>query len=128
MASGFPDYSTPAGRAVGGSAIDSFSFSGGIASGATGVVDVGAVATGKEKFYQALAISVPDDSFIHTVKLTRISDGFLWWSQEFITAGNFDIPGFKFNAGQEVRISITNNGDATLTFTGEIFSTERDIT
>lgn len=126
MVSGHPDYQTPAGIAVGGSAIDSFSFSGAIASAATGTVDVGVVSTGKEKFYQALAITVPDDSSIHTVKLTRIGDGFLWWIQDFITAGNFVVPGFRFSAGQEVRISITNNGASTLTFSGAIFSTERE--
>lgn len=127
MARGHPDYQTQSGRNVGGESIDSFSFSGAITSGSSGTVDVGEIATGKQKFYQALIISVPDDAFIHTVELTRISDSFIWWSQEFVTAGSFEVPGFAFSEGEEVRITITNNGDATLTFTGQIFSTQRDV-
>ena len=127
MASGFPDWQTLVSRGVSGFNIDSFSFAGAINSGITGIVDVPEVPSGEEQFYQGFVIGVQDDAFIHTVKLTRISDSFLWWLQEFVTGNNWEIPGFKFNAGEQARISITNNGNATLTFSGAIFITKRKL-
>jgi len=128
MASGFPDWHTWAGRTVGGESVNAFTFTGDIAAGATGTIDVGQVSTGKQKFYQALVVATPDDTAIHVIKLTIIVDGSLRWIQNFITSGNYEIPGFNVNAGDEVRISITNNSAVTLDFSGSIFSTERDIT
>ncbi|GAH80173.1 unnamed protein product [marine sediment metagenome] len=127
MAIGHPDYQTMTGRGVGGESIDSYSFSGPITAGDTGTIDVGATAVGEEVFYQAFVIEVPDDSFIHDVTLSRISDGYIFWRQSFITGGSWEIPGFVFPVGEEARISVTNNGDADLTFSGAIFRTIRRI-
>lgn len=127
MVKGHPDYQTQEGRNVGGADIDSFSFSGVITSGGTGTVTLSEVATGEEHFYQHLDITVPEDSFIHTVSLIRVSDSFLVWTQNFVTGGNYAIPGFKFPAGQQAKINIINNGDASLTFTGSIFRTIRRL-
>lgn len=128
MVSGHPDWQTWAGTAVGGESIDSFSFTGDFNAGQTKTIDFGAVPTGKQKFYQALVITVPDDTAIHRLVLTRISDGFIWWIQDLLTSGNYIIPGFTFPAGEEVRLTITNNSSSTLTFDGALFSTERNIT
>jgi len=128
MARGFPDYNTMVGTSVGGEVVDSTSFTGAISAGADGNFDFGSVSTGKEKFYRHLVISCPDDTAVHFAKLIRISDGFLWWSQDFVTGGSFDIPAFAFAATAEVRLTITNNASPTLTFRGAIFSVERDVT
>ena len=127
MVKGHPDYQTQEGTAVGGSSVDSYSFSGSIASGVTGVVDIPVVPTDEQHFYQNLVLSCPDDTAIHEVTLLRISDAFVWWTQDFILGGNWNIPGFAFPAAQQLRISITNNSGVTLDFTGAVFRTIRSV-
>ena len=127
MAKGHPDYQSQEGTAVGGSGIDSYSFTGTINAGTTGSIDVPVVPTGEQHFYQALVVGCPDDTAIHAVDLRRVTDAFVFWSTDFVTGENWVIPGFAFSAGQQLRISITNNSSSNLDFTGAIFRTVRSV-
>lgn len=127
MGKDYPDFASQKGRAVGGETIDSYSFSQLIAAGATANIDVPIVATDEEHFYQSLVIAVPNDTAIHRVILSRIVGAYAWWMQDFVTGGNWDVPGFTFSEGQQMRISITNNSAGALTFIGAIFRVIRSI-
>ena len=120
MTSGHPDWQTWAGRSAGGENVIVYSFTGAIAAGVTGTVDLPVVATGYQNIYQSITISCNDDSAIHTLDLRRISDDWVFFRLNFITGNIFDFPGQIISAGETVRIYITNNAAVPKTFEGAV--------
>ena len=127
MVSGHPDWQTWAGRSAGGEAVTTYSFTGEIASGASGTIDLPIVATGYQNIYQSITISCDDDSAIHNLTLQRISDAWAFFIVNFITGGIYDFPGQAISAGQTVRITITNNAAVAKTFEGTANYVSRKI-
>ena len=118
MASGHPDWQTWSGRSAGGGSMLSYSFTGAIAAGVTGTVDFPVVAAGYENVYQNVTISCNDDTAIHVLTLSRVSDAWLFFRLNFITGGIYDFPGQTITAGEIVRLSLTNNSAVVKTFVG----------
>jgi len=127
MTKGYPDYQTWSGRGVLGQNVTSYSFSGSVAGESSGYFDLPAVETGYENIYQCIAISCDDDSAIHNLTLSRVSDSWDFFLVNFINGGIFDFPGQRIGAGQTVRVTITNNSASALTFKGSVFYTLRRI-
>ena len=127
MASGHLDFGTWEGRSPGGESATNASFTGTIAAGDTGTINLAAVPAGKEYFYQAVMVSCNDDSCVHYLQLTRISDGWVIFDTYFINYINLDFPGVKISAGEQLRISVTNNSSGALTFPGVIHFTSRSV-
>jgi len=127
MTSGHPDWQTWSGRSVGGGDILTYSFTGEIASEIIGVVDCPVVDIGYQNVYQSITISCNDDSAIHSATLMRLSDSWVFFRINFITGGIYDFPGQTINAGEQVRIIITNNGANTQIFEGTINYVVRKI-
>jgi len=128
MATGHPDYQTWSGRSVGGEDMVSYSFSGGIAGdGTSGAIDLPVVADGYQNVYQNITISCNGDTAIHVLTLSRVSDSWIFFRLHFITGGIFDFPGQVIGAGEQVRITITNNSARTKSFEGAINYVTRKI-
>jgi len=127
MASGHPDWQTWAGRSVGGEGIITYSFSGDIATGITGAIDVPVVSAGQQNIYQSITISCDDDTAIHNLKLVRVSDGWIFLHVNFVTGDIYDFPGQTILAGDQVQLQVTNNGADTYTFSGTINWTFRNV-
>lgn len=120
MATGHPDYQTFAGRAVAGGKLTTAAFSGAIAAESSSAFDVGAVPTDEEHAFIFISVSCPDDSSINRIKITRISDGATLFQDRFVTNLVSEINSFKFKAGAEARVTVTNNSSGSLTFTGNL--------
>ena len=118
MVSGHPDFQTWEGRSTGGEGMVSYSFTGDIGAGITGSVDLPVVAAGYQNIYQSITISCNDDSAIHVLDLRRISDGWIFFRINFVTGSIYDFPGQAIGAGEQVRITITNNAGVAKTFVG----------
>ena len=120
MVSGHPDWQTWAGRAIGGSKINVYTFSGGIATGVTGTLDLAVIPAGQQHSYTKIHIGCEYDDAIHDITLTRISDNWTFFVGKFTVHREFDLVVDPQAAGVQVRISITNNSAATRTFKGSI--------
>ena len=127
MAIGYPDYTTLAGRSIGGRGTTTNSFQGTIAAESNGTNDLPAIVTGTDRTIQGIGISVPDDEFIHKVQLFPTSTNTVFFEAQFVRDGLWSFSGEAHGAGTTVRIKIFNNSDAELTFTGEVFWTTRDL-
>ncbi len=127
MPSGHPDWQTWAGRSVGGETIDSINFFDNIESDETVLFNLPVVPDGEEHFYQNLSISSSNDSAVHFISLIVVATGGIWWSQDFVIGGNWDLPGFKFTAGNQAQIQVTNSSAGTYLFIGNIFRTIRKV-
>jgi hypothetical protein len=127
MASGHPDYATWAGKSVGGESITTYSFSGDIAAESISYLQLDAIPTGKQHAFQQLTLCCADDTAIHRVYLYRVSDGWVFYENRFVTSGEFNIVGNALNAGDVIRIYITNNSVSTLTFTGVLTYIVRSV-
>ena len=127
MVSGHPDWQTWEGRNVGGENVTSYSFSGTIAAGVTGTIDMPIVAAGYRNTYQNIIVSCNDDSAIHNTTMIRVSDAWVFFEINFINGGIFDYPGQSFAAGTTVRVLITNNAAVELTFEGSVFYTSTKV-
>lgn len=127
MARGFPDFQTPAGRSLGGSSVAAFSFGSDIASGVTASFDLPSIAVGTDRTIQNIGISVPGDAFIHTIVMFPTNTSTIFFKAEFVRNGFWTFSGENHKTGVTVRIQVTNNGDATLNFIGEVFWVERDL-
>ena len=98
----------------------SYSFTGSIAAGVTGYFDMPVVATGYENIYQNITVSCNDDTAIHTLTLSRVSDTWVFFRLNFITGDIYDFPGQAISAGETIRVSIKNNAATSKTFEGAI--------
>ena len=127
MVSGHPDYQTWSGRSAGGEDMVSYSFSGAIAAGVTGTIDLPVVAVGYQNIYQNITISCDGDTAIHALTLLRVSDAWVFFRVHFITGGILDFPGQAISAGGTVRITITNNAAVAKTFEGAVNYVTRKI-
>lgn len=120
MVAGHPDFQTFAGRAVAGGKLTTAVFSGSVAAESSSAFDVGAVPTGEEHAFLLITISCPDDSSINRIQITRISDSAILFQDRFVTNLVAEINSFKFVAGAEARVTVTNNSLGALTFTGNL--------
>lgn len=120
MASGHPDWREYEGGIPKGTSISVEDFSEGIGDGATDTIDITAVKEYDEIYYNFLVISCLDDTAIHRVKLTRISDGAVLFDTYFNLGGIFNLSSVKLLSGEQARISITNNAAGNVTFKGVI--------
>ena len=127
MATGHPDYLTWSGRSGGGSAVISYSFSGAIAGESSGSFDLPVVAALTNNVYQCIAVSCNDDSAIHNITMSRVSDAWVFYEINFITGGILNFPGQEIGAGQTVRVTVTNNSAGALTFEGSVFYVTRSV-
>jgi len=127
MTSGHPDWQTWSGRSAGGESMTSYSFSGAIAAGISGTIDLPVVAVGYQNIYQSITISCDDDTAIHYLTIQRLSDSWAFFNLNFITGGIFDFPGQAIDAEQIVRLIVTNNAAAAKTFSGAVNYVTRKI-
>lgn len=127
MGSGYPDWGTWAGRSAGGVLVDSANFSGEIASGATGTVTFTIVPAGFEHIYQHLTVACGDDTAMHYVDLYRDSDSKIFYTVTMITSNNAEFPGQAVQAGDCVKLEITNNSAVSVEFIGSLFWVVRQI-
>ena len=127
MARGHPDFQTQAGRSVGGALVNTLSFSGVIAAGITGQIDLGVVPVKSRHSFLQITISCEDDTAIHKVTLTRLSDGWTFFMGRFIMGENFRLDSDDLNAGEEASLSITNNSAGALTFEGVVSWVVREL-
>jgi len=118
MTTGHPDWQTWSGRSAGGGSMLSYSFTGAIGAGADGTIDLPVVAVGFENIYQNVTISCNDDTAIHVLTLSRVSDAWLFFRLNFITGGIYDFPGQAIVAGETVRLTVTNNSAIIKTYVG----------
>lgn len=127
MVSGHPDYQTYTGPAIGGSKINVHTFSGGIASGITGTVDIAVIPTGEQHSYIKIHVGCEYDDAIHDISLVRISDDWGLFVGKFVGSGEFDLIIDPQNAGAQVRIMITNNSANARTFKGSLSWVIREL-
>lgn len=127
MVRGHADFQTPAGRGVGGAYINTSSFSGNINSDSSGIIDFGAIPSNTRHSLIQLDISCPDDTAIHELTLIRISDGWIFFQNKFVTSGHFPINSDDLVPTQEVRLTITNKSTSTLTFVGTLSWVVKEI-
>ena len=120
MVSGHPDWQTWAGRAIGGSKINVYTFSGGIATGITGTIDLAVIPASQQHSYTKIHVGCEYDDAVHDITFSRISDGWVFFVGKFTVHREFDLVVDPQVAGAQVRISITNNSAATRTFKGSI--------
>ena len=125
MVKGYPDWEIVTGSGIGGAVSISSSFSGSVNSGATANFDVLTVPSGRTAIVKGISISVPDDEFIHTLKLFPTSTSTIIIQTEFVRDGQWNFSGDEFSETTVIRVQIINNSDATLTFNGSIYYTQR---
>ena len=127
MVSGHADWQTWAGRSAGGMVISDEHFAGGIASDASGFLDLDIVAENTENLYQGVAIACPDDTAIHAIELKIISSGNIVFFTNFVTNGLYDFPGVPIATGEQVRLTVSNFAGVLLHFKGTVFKTVRRV-
>ena len=127
MAKGHPDYQSQAGRGVGGVEIDSLNFFDDITSDSTTAFNLPVVPSGEEHFYQNISISSSDDTAVNYISLIVVSSAGIWWSQDFVIGGSWELPGFRFTAGNQAQIQVTNLSASTELFIGNMFRTIRKV-
>lgn len=120
MASGHPDWREYESGTPKGTSISVENFSKAVTSRAIGTIDITAVKELDEVYYNLLAISCPDDTGLHRVRLLRIADSAVLFDSYFITAGAFNLSSVKLLSEEQVKIEITNNSSVTLFFKGVI--------
>ncbi len=127
MVSGHPDWQTFAGRSIGGSRINVATFTGAIASGITAGFDINIIPVGEQHSYTKIHVGCEYDDAIHDIELIRISDNWVFFVGKFIGRGEFDIVVDPEVAGEQVRLSITNNAAVARTFDGSISWVIREL-
>ena len=127
MVTGHPDWQTFAGRAVAGGRLITASFSGTVNAESASAFDIPVVPTGEEHAFIFVNLSCPDDSSINRVQITRISDANTLFENRFVAAVISEINSFKFVAGEQARVTITNNSLADLQFLGNLSWVVREV-
>ena len=127
MVSGHPDWQTWAGSSIGGSKTNSATFTGAIGAGISGAADLEAVGAGTEKSYVQVAVAANDDTAIHRIQLSRISDTWVFFDARFVMGAVWPLITTPIAAGEQVRLTITNNSAGALTFDGSVTWVVREL-
>jgi len=127
MVSGHPDWQTFAGAAIGGSKVNVYTFSGAIASGVAGTVDLAVIPAGEQHSYTKIHIGCEYDDAIHDISLVRIADLWGFFVGKFVGSGEFDLIVDPQSAGAQVRLIITNNSVVARTFKGSVSWVVREL-
>lgn len=120
MTTGHPDYQTQSGRSVGGANITSFNFSGSITSENSSAFTLASVPSGESHIVVILTASVPDDTAIHKVVVTRVADSAIIFQSRFVTSLLAEINNFEIRESHQIKVEFINNSSSTLLFTGNL--------
>ena len=127
MVSGHPDWLTFAGSAIGGSKVNVYTFSGGIAAGVSGTLDLDVIPEGEQHSYTKIHVGCEYDDAIHDIVLSRIADAWGFFVGKFIGSGEFDLVVDPQSATTQVRLIITNNSAVARTFKGSVSWVIREL-
>lgn len=127
MATGHPDFQTQAGRAVGGANITGISFTGSVNAESSSSFDLASVPSGERHSIINISISCADDSSINKIQLIRVSDLVVLYINRFVASLHIDVNLVDLTASQQLRVTITNNSLASLTFVGSIYFVVKEI-
>ena len=127
MPSGHPDWLTFAGPAIGGSKVNVYTFSGNIAAGVSGTLDLEEIPAGEQHAYTKIHVGCEYDDAVHDIVLVRIADDWGFFVGKFIGSGEFDLVVDPQSAGIQVRLIITNNSALTRKFKGSVSWVVREL-
>ena len=127
MGIGHPDYLTFAGPSIGGSAVNVYTFSGAIAAGETGYIDIATIPIGKQYAFTKIHVGCEYDDAIHDISLKRVSDDWGFFVGKFVGTAEFDLVVDPQSAGTEIRLVISNNSASTRTFKGSVSWVIREV-
>jgi len=127
MVSGHPDWQTFAGPSIGGSKVNVYTFSGAIASGVAGTIDLDVIPAGEQHSFTKIHIGCEYNDAIHDISLVRIADLWSFFISKFIGTEEFDLVVDPQAAGTQVRLIVTNNAAVARTFKGSVSWVVREL-